>query len=126
MPVYSKAFSSKLLSRETRENTQILQVQAAKTCRYFLFTQDSPNSQLEFPWSQILGTALSTQRLEQSLELPSAGAGEETFVSAEKKKKKSLLPGKSTEFNMEPQNSFPMTVTEGVATNLRGIFFFFF
>lgn len=26
---------------------------------------------------------------------------------------------------MEPQNSFPMTVTEGVATNLRGIFFFF-
>ena len=27
---------------------------------------------------------------------------------------------------MEPQNSFPMTVTEGVATNLRGIFFFFF
>lgn len=83
MPVYSKAFSSKLLSRETRENTQILQVQAAKTCRYFLFTQDSPNSQLEFPWSQILGTALSTQRLEQSLELPSAGAGEETFMSAE-------------------------------------------
>ena len=47
-------------------------------------------------------------------------------MSAEKKKKKSLLPGKSTEFNMEPQNRFPMPVTEGVATNLRGIFFFFF
>lgn len=27
---------------------------------------------------------------------------------------------------MEPQNSFPVTVTEGVATNLRRIFFFFF
>ena len=82
MPVCSKTFS-KLLSRETRENTHVEQAQAAKTCRYFLFTQDSPNSQLEFPRSQILGTALSTQRLEQSLELPSAGAGEETFVSAE-------------------------------------------
>lgn len=70
-------------SPEKRENTHIIQAQAAKTCRYFLFTQDSPNSQLEFPRSQILGTALSTQCLEQSLELPSAGAGEETFLSAE-------------------------------------------
>ena len=57
--------------------------EAPKICRCFLFTFKTVVTQLEFPWSQILGTALSTQRLEQSLELPRAGAGEETFVSAE-------------------------------------------